>query len=255
MRKNIIIITGASSGIGREFAFQVDCLFTKIDEIWLIARRKDRLRELADNLETETRIVPMDVSDSDDMTGFIALLQEEQPKIRMLINCAGFGLMGKVSDIPIDKQLGMIDVNVRGLTDMTYACLPYLTKNARIIQLASAAAFLPQKNFAVYAAGKSYVLSFSRALAEELREKNIAVTAVCPGPVETEFFDYADTYGHSFLMKEKTMITADRVVKKALYDSLKHRQVSVPSSLMYAFMLACKLLPHRFIFFVMRFLK
>lgn len=253
--KNIVIITGASSGMGKEFAFQIDCLFTKIDEIWLIARRKDRLRELSRNLETKTRILSMDVSDKEDMEDFYALLQEEQPKIRMLINCAGYGLMGRVSDIPIAKQLGMIDVNVRALTDMTYACLPYLAKHARIIQLASAAAFLPQKNFAVYAAGKSYVLSFSRALAEELRPKKISVTAVCPGPVETEFFDHADTYGHSLLMKEKTIVSADRVVKKALYDSLKGRQISVCSPLMQAFMLICKILPHKFIFFVMRFLK
>ena len=163
--------------------------------------------------------------------------------------------MGKVQDIPIRRQLDMIDVNVRALTNMTYACLPYVAKNGRIIQLASAAAFLPQKNFAVYAASKSYVLSFSRALAEELKPKHIYVTAVCPGPVATEFFDHADTYGHSLLMKEKTMVTADRVVKQALFDSHRKKQISVCSPLMKAFMLVTKILPHKFIFFVMRFLK
>ena len=173
----------------------------------------------------------------------------------MLINCAGFGLMGHVKDIPICKQLDMIDVNARALTNMTYACLPYLTKNARIIQLASAAAFLPQKNFAVYAATKSYVLSFSRALAEELKPRHIYVTAVCPGPVNTEFFDHAATYGHSLLLKEKTMVTADRVVKQALFDAHRKKQVSVCSPLMKAFMFTAKILPHNFIFFVMRFLK
>lgn len=254
MGKNIAVITGASSGMGMEFALQLDCLFTKFDEIWLIARRKERLLTLSETLHTKTRVLSMDVSDKIDIDAFYLLLEEQKPRIRMLINCAGFGLMGKVSDIPIHKQLGMIDVNVRGLTDVTYACLPYLTKNARVIQLASAAAFLPQKNFAVYAAGKSYVLSFSRALAEELRPKGIAVTAVCPGPVETEFFDHADTYGHSLLLKEKTMVTADRVVRKALKDSLKRKQVSVCSPLMQAFMLAAKILPHNLIFFIMRFL-
>ncbi len=255
MSKNVAVITGASSGLGMEFAFQIDLLFTKIDEIWLIARRKERLVELSKLLETKTKVIPMDVANKEDMDRFYALLKQEKPKIRMLINCAGYGLMGKVSDIPIVKQLGMIDVNVRALTNMTYACLPYLTKHTRIIQLASAAAFLPQKNFAVYAAGKSYVLSFSRALAEELRQKHIYVTAVCPGPVATEFFDHADTYGHSLLMKEKTMVTPDRVVKQALHDSHRKKQVSVCSPLMKAFMLATKILPHRLFFFTMRFLK
>lgn len=197
----------------------------------------------------------MDVTDKEKMDAFYALLKKEHPKIRILINCAGFGLMGKVQDIPIRRQLDMIDVNVRALTNMTYACLPYVAKNGRIIQLASAAAFLPQKNFAVYAASKSYVLSFSRALAEELKPKHIYVTAVCPGPVATEFFDHADTYGHSLLMKEKTMVTADRVVKQALFDSHRKKQISVCSPLMKAFMLVTKILPHKFIFFVMRFLK
>lgn len=255
MKKNIAIITGASSGMGMEFAFQIDCLFTKLDEIWLIARREERLIELSKLLETKTKIIPMDVSNKEQVEDFYTLLNKEQPKLRMLINCAGYGLMGKVEDIPIEEQLGMVDVNVRALTNITYACLPYLTKNARIIQLASAAAFLPQKNFAVYAAGKSYVLSFSRALEEELKPKHIYVTAVCPGPVDTAFFDKADTYGHSLLLKEKTMVSADRVVKKALRDSYKKKQVSVCSPLMQAFMLVTKILPHRFIFFVMRFLK
>lgn len=255
MSKNIAVITGASSGMGMEFAFQIDCLYTKLDEIWLIARREERLTELSKLLETKTRIIPMDVTDKEKMDAFYALLKKEHPKIRILINCAGFGLMGKVQDIPIRRQLDMIDVNVRALTNMTYACLPYVAKNGRIIQLASAAAFLPQKNFAVYAASKSYVLSFSRALAEELKPKHIYVTAVCPGPVATEFFDHADTYGHSLLMKEKTMVTADRVVKQALFDSHRKKQISVCSPLMKAFMLVTKILPHKFIFFVMRFLK
>ena len=255
MSKNIAVITGASSGMGMEFAFQIDCLYTKIDEIWLIARREERLEELSKLLETKTKIIPMDVTDKAKMDEFYALLKKEHPKIRLLINCAGFGLMGNVKDIPIHRQLEMVDVNARALTNMTYACLPYLPKNARIIQLASAAAFLPQKKFAVYAATKSYVLSFSRALAEELKPRHIYVTAVCPGPVDTEFFDRADTYGHSLLLKEKTMVTADRVVKQALSDSHKKKQVSVCSPLMKAFMLITKILPHKFIFFVMQFLK
>lgn len=255
MSKNIAVITGASSGIGMEFALQIDCLYTKMDEIWLIARRKERLEELSGLLTTKAKIIDTDVTDKEQTDAFYALLKMEQPKIRLLINCAGFGLMGKVQDIPIRRQLDMIDVNTRALTNMTYACLPYLAKNARIIQLASAAAFLPQKNFAVYAASKSYVLSFSRALALELKPRHIYVTAVCPGPVDTAFFDHADEFGHSILLKEKTMVTADRVVKQALLDAHRKKHISVCSPLMKAFMLLCKVLPHKVIFFIMRFLE
>lgn len=256
MHKKIAIITGASSGMGLEFALQTDLLLAgKLDEIWLIARRKERLFELGKMLETDTKIIPMDLADKEDMEQFKLLLKREAPKLCMLINCAGFGFMGEFSTIPVQKQLGMIDVNVRALTELTFCCLPYMVKNARIIQLASAAAFLPQKKFAVYAAGKSYVLSFSRALSEELRAKRIYVTAVCPGPVETEFFDRAAAYGNTLALKDKIMVSASSVVKKALHDAAKKKEISVCSLPMQSFFLLTKIIPHKWIFFVMRFLK
>jgi len=255
MGKNIAVITGASSGIGMEFAFQIDCLYTKIDEIWLIARNKERLTELAKLLETKTRVIQADLSNELDLEALSFFLQEHNPKIRILINSAGLGFMGEFRHIPIKEQLNMIDVNIRALTELTYLCLPYMPKNARIIQLASSAAFLPQKNFAVYAATKSYVLSFSRALSEELRKSSIYVTAVCPGPVKTAFFPLAGKYGDALAFKKKIMVPANRVVKQALYDSHKKKQMSVYSLPVRAFLIAAKLIPHRFLFFIMRFLK
>lgn len=256
MKKRVVIITGASSGMGVEFALQTDLLFAgKLDEIWLIARREERLWEVAKLLDTKVRVIPMDVSDAEACACFSCLLEQEKPSIRMLINGAGFGFMGEFRSIPVKKQLEMIEVNVRALTRLTYHCIPYMSKNGRIIELASAAAFLPQKNFAVYAATKAYVLSLSRALAEELRPKHIYVTAVCPGPVETEFFAKAAAYGDALSFKEKVMVSAEGVVKKALRDSAKRKQVSVYSMPMKAFMLLTKVVPHKAIFCVMRFLK
>lgn len=255
MGKNIAIITGASSGMGMEFAFQIDCLYTKIDEIWLIARRKDKLEDLAKVMDTKTKVISADLANELDLKALSIFLQEENPKIRILINAAGLGFMGDFRHIPIKEQLSMIDVNIRALTELTYLCLPYMPKNARIIQLASSAAFLPQKNFAVYAATKSYVLSFSRALAEELRKSRIYVTAVCPGPVDTAFFPLAGKYGNALAFKEKLMVPADKVVKQALYDSHKKKQMSVYSLPIKAFLVISKFLPHRLIFFIMRFLK
>lgn len=252
---NIIIITGASSGIGQEFALQIDTAFSNIDEIWLIARREERLQEVAHVMEHTTRILPLDITKRKDIKELQKALSAENITIRMLINCAGYGLMGAFSDLNLKEQLGMLQINCTALTEMTYLCLPYMKKNSRIIQLASSAAFLPQQDFAVYAATKSYVLSFSRALSEELRSRHIYVTAVCPGPVNTEFFDIAEQYGTTLAIKKITMVTAEKVVTTALRDSYHKHQVSVCSLPIKLFHTAGKLLPHEWMLACARILK
>lgn len=252
---NVIIITGASSGMGVEFALQLDNTFNSIDEIWLIARRKEAMLEVAQYLEHTTRVLDMDVTNEAHMKRLEKLLAEEKPIIRMLVNCAGYGIMGDFSTSNIQDELGMIDVNCRALTQMTYLCLPYMKKNSRIIQLASSAAFLPQPNFAVYAATKSYVYSFSRALNQELRSKKIYVTAVCPGPVDTPFFDIAEKNGSTLAVKKLTMARADLVVEKAIADSYHKREKSVYGPWIKSFEVLAKAVPHNVILKIMRFLK
>lgn len=132
---------------------------------------KKELLEVAQHLEHTTRVLDMDVTKKEPIERLKKLLAEEKPVIRMLVNCAGYGILGEFFDSNISDELGMIEVNCKALTQMTYLCLPYMRKNSRVIQLASSAAFLPQPNFAVYAATKSYVYSFSRALNQELRRK------------------------------------------------------------------------------------
>lgn len=242
---NIIVITGASSGMGREFAMQLDRGLQTIDEFWLIARRADRMKEMAAGMRHPVKILPLDLASEADITLFEEVLAEEKPVIRMLINCAGYGQLGDFGEIPLDKQAGEVDLNCRALMQMTYLCLPYMKRKSRIIQLASSAAFLPQPGFSVYAASKSFVLSFSRALREELKDREIYVTAVCPGPVKTEFFDIAEQYGASLAIKKHTMVEADRVVREALADSCKNRPVSVCSPVMKAFFVMTKALPHQ----------
>lgn len=249
---NVVVITGASSGMGQEFALQLDAIFHNMDEIWLIARREERLEALSKALRTKSRIIAMDVTDSFYMEQLDKILKLSRPNIRMLVNCAGFGLMGGFTKISMQEQLSMLRLNCIALTEMTYRCLPYMHKNARIIQLASSAAFLPQANFAVYAASKAYVLSFSQALNQELRKRQIFVTSVCPGPVDTEFFDIAEKYGKTLSVKKLTMVTADRVVKQAIKDSCHKKALSVCSLPIKAFHGLTKLLPHSLIFHVMR---
>ena len=170
---NVIVITGASSGIGREFALQMDPFFTNIDEFWLVARSEDKLEETAELLGHRSRVIPMDITDSRRLDALEDMLIEHNAVVRMLINCAGFGLMGDFSEQPAENALSMIRLNCEALTEMTHRMIPYMRRNSRILQLASSAAFLPQPYFAVYAATKSYVLSFSRALNEELKPMGI----------------------------------------------------------------------------------
>lgn len=253
---NIIIITGASSGMGMEFALQLDNVFeTSIDEIWLIARRKEQMLEVASSMEHTTRVLDMDVTKKDDMKRLKKLLAKEKPVIRMLVNCAGYGVMGDFSKLNMQEELGMIDVNCKALTQMTYLCIPFMHRNSRIIQLASSAAFMPQPGFAVYAASKAYVNSLSRALSEELRKKKIYVTSVCPGPVDTPFFSIAEKDGKILAIKKMTMAKAEKVVEKAIKDSFHKRTVSVYGGYIKAFGILAKIVPHQVILTIMRFMK
>jgi hypothetical protein len=253
---NIAIITGASSGMGVEFALQLDnVLGESIDEIWLIARRKEAMLEVAQYMEHTTRVLDMDVTNDSHIKRLGTLLASEKPRIRMLVNSAGYGIMGDFASSDIADETGMIDVNCKALTNITYMCLPYMRKNSRIIQMASSAAFLPQPDFAVYAATKSYVLSFSRALNQELRKKKIYVTAVCPGPVDTPFFDIAEKTGSTLAVKKLTITRADLVVEQAIRDSYRRREKSVYGSYIRAFEVLAKLVPHRAILGVMKYMK
>ncbi len=260
MTKNIIIITGASSGIGKEFALQIDPYFDIADEIWLMARNKQKLTETASALRHKTRILDMDITDQDQLDRLKQALKYHNTRILMLINCAGYGLMGEFAeadqknDDSKSGQLGMVRLNCEALTHMTHICLPFMRRGSRIIQLASSAAFLPQPGFSVYAATKAYVLSFSRALGEELKSRGIYVTSVCPGPVDTPFFDIAEQNGKTLSIKKYTMVSPQRVVNLALKDSFRKKQVSVCSLPIKAFWLLTKCVPHQMILKIMRLL-
>lgn len=241
----VAIITGASSGIGREFALQMDAIFQNIDEFWLVARREGELEELSKVLLHHCRIFAMDITKMGQPERLAYTLKLENAKVCMLVNCAGYGIMGDFAKAPLKDTLGMIRTNCEALTELTHRMIPFMKKNGRIIQIASSAAFLPQPYFAVYAASKSYVLSFSRAIGQELREKGIYVTAVCPGPVDTPFFDIAEQNAARLALKEAVMVQPEDVVAKALRDSHHRRELSVYGIPMQLFALGCKILPHK----------
>jgi len=241
---NIIVITGASSGIGREFALQLDEHFHTIDEFWLVARSRSNLEKLAGTLRHKTRIFPVDLTDEVQRDRLERAAFRHGAVVRMLINCAGYGIMGSFCEQDGALESGMVRLNCEALTDLTHRMIPYMRPGSRIIQMASSAAFLPQPDFAVYAATKAYVLSFSRALAQELERAGIFVTSVCPGPVDTPFFEIAEATGSTLAIKKYTMVTAGRVVHKALRDSYYGHTMSVCGLPMKAFLCLSKALPH-----------
>lgn len=247
----IAIVTGASSGLGKEFTKQIECLYKELDEIWVVARRRERLEELKSCVFTNVRIFEGNLLEPEVYEKLQKKLEKKQPNIRMLVNAAGFGKVGEVKDIETKDQLEMIDLNCRALTHMTKLCIPYMTKGSRIVNVASAAAFCPQPSFSVYAATKSYVLSFSRSLGMELRSDGIYVTAVCPGPVQTEFFEIAGQKEEN-AMKAAVMAKPETVVKQALTDSKKGKEMSVYGVSMKGAEVATKLLPHSVILKAMK---
>ena len=146
-------------------------------------------------MKHDAQIFTLDITNSGKLDDLEEALSRQNAVVRILINCAGYGIMGELDQQDRDTVLGMIRLNCQALTEMTQRMLPYMRRGSRILQMASGAAFLPQPDFAVYAATKAYVLSFSRALREELKSSGIYVTAVCPGPVDTPFFDIAAANG------------------------------------------------------------
>lgn len=238
----IALVTGASSGIGREFVRQIDRLYQKLDEIWVVARRTDLLKELQKQIGTPVRIYDGDLSRDYILEKIQKDLERYSADIRMLVLSAGYGKMGRFEEIPVSEQAGMVDLNCRALTRMTGICMPFVSVGSRILMVASAAAFAPQPGFAVYAATKSYVYSLAWGLNAEMRSKGVYVTAVCPGPVDTEFFERSGQLPRE--SKLAARMPAERVVRQALKDTVRRKGVSVCGGTMRTAWAAAKLLPY-----------
>ena len=251
----IAIVTGASSGMGRETAIQLADRFGGLSEIWLVARREERLKELEQQIPVPVRIFAIDLTKKEELEQLTQALKEVKPEVKFLVNASGYGKIGLVGAVSLEEETGMVALNCEALCAVTHLVLPFMCRNSRIIQYASAASFLPQPGFAVYAATKSFVLSYSRALNEEVKARGIKVTAVCPGPVKTEFFTVAETTGKIPLYKRFTMANPVKVVRLAIRDSVMGKAVSVYGPVMKAFCVLTKVVPHELIFKVMKVLS
>lgn len=257
--KTIAIVTGASSGMGREAALQLAARFRRLDEIWLVARRKERLLTLKKPLARygiKAVLLAGDLTDAQFLSGIEKRLSEERCGVIALVNASGFGKIGAVAALSEDVQADMVSLNCTALLRLCRMTLPYLLDGySRILNFASAAAFAPQPDFAVYAATKAFVLHFSEALHEELKPRRIPVTAICPGPVRTAFFSIAEEFHAEPVYKRLFYANPKAVVRKALRDSQCGRPVSVYGISMRAFRILARLLPHAVIFSAMRLLN
>ena len=220
----IALITGASAGIGREFVRAVDRQ-ESFDEIWVVARRQERLEELKAQCRNPIRPIPLDLSDTDNVSRIRALLEREKPEIRLLINAAGCGVFGPFADKELDKLLASARLNALTLTAMCHVCLPYMPSGSSIVNMGSNSAWQPVPYQAVYGASKSYVLNLSRALGRELKPRGIHVMCVCPGWIKTEFQKTAQH--DEYIRYVDRWYGPEEVARQALEDLKKKKTVSI----------------------------
>lgn len=240
----VAIVTGASSGMGKEFVFQLS-QYVKVDEIWAIARREDALKALQTAAPVPVRPIPLDLCKEDSFSELSALLEQEKPDVKLLVNAAGFGKFGGFQKVSLTDDSRMIDLNCKALVMMTRITLPYMHAGSHILQLDSLSAFQPVPYITTYGATKAFVLSYSRAMNEELRATGIRMMAMNPGWVRTEFFNHAFQTNDNEVQYFNRLYEAKDVVATGLRDLYKtKKQVSVHGLPVKLQVLLVKLVPH-----------
>ena len=217
--KKIIVVTGASSGMGKEFLLQILEKEPNIDEIWAIARREDRLKELKENISNKIIPIKLDLTKDKDLIKYKEKIDKEKPNVIILANCAGFGIFDHSENIDTDNKINMIDLNIKAPVALIDYTIPYMKENSMIMNIASCAGFQPIPYINDYASTKSFILSYSRALNKELKYKKIHVLAVTPYWTNTEFFDRAiDGDKAKVVIKYVAMYEAKYVMRLAIKD-------------------------------------
>ena len=220
----IAVITGASAGIGRQFVLAAD-RERRFDELWVIARREERLKELQKECTTPVRPVVLDLTEDGSIREYASMLEREKPEIALLVNAAGCGVFGPFEEKDLDRLLGSAKLNALALTAMCHVSLPYMTEGDAIVNIGSNSAWQPVPWQAVYGASKSYVLSLSRAIGRELRPRGVHVMCVCPGWIKTEFQDGAEH--DKYIRYVDRWYSPEEVAAQAMADLKKKKTVSI----------------------------
>ncbi len=240
------VITGASSGMGREFVVQLD-RHIEVDEVYVIARREERLQELQQFTKAKVIPLPLDLADPASGDAYEAFLKERMPDIRLFVHAAGFGKFEPFASGDRDAHNRMVDLNCRSLQELTYLTFPYLKSGAQVVLLASMSSFQPVPYIGLYGATKAFVLSFARALQVEWKAKGIRVLALAPYWVKTDFFKVASK---GDLVTRFPVLYEPSFVVRSCYRTLRkhpNRDVCVPGFLAFCQRRMVKLLPHRLV--------
>jgi short-subunit dehydrogenase len=240
----IAIVTGASSGLGRAYVHKIAATEKGIDEIWIVARRADRLKELKREVPL-CRDFPLDLTDEGDLLTFSSALKEEQPRVHILINAAGMGKLGDWDVISRQDTDQMIDLNCRAAVDVTLIALPYMQRGDRIMEICSTTAFQPFQHLNIYAATKAFLYRYSRALRVELLPKGIRVCAVCPYWIrDTEFIRVAEKSMTKPVIRHYVGAGHVKSVASWSYWDAKHGfAVSTPGPICFAHRFFAKFIP------------
>ncbi|MCD8040388.1 MAG: SDR family NAD(P)-dependent oxidoreductase [Clostridia bacterium] len=237
----VCIITGASAGMGKEFALQLKGRYG-IEEFWLISRSEDKLKKVAAELAVPSKIIAADLASQGGTEKLDTALKENKPEIAVLVNGAGYGVMQSIEKSSYEDNAGMIDLNAKAMFTVTYLCLPYMKKGSQIVNICSFSSFAPIPYMSIYAASKAFALSFTRSLNTELKPRGIHALGFCPMWVKTEFFDRANkdkvvnNYPHPY--------EAAWVVKKCINAMNGKKDYVVPGIYAKINHMLTKIMPH-----------
>lgn len=224
---SVAIITGASSGIGAEFAKHYA---GRVDELWLVARRKEKMVELGEALGVKYKIIQADLCQKEGIEAIRTQLENEKPEVKYLVNAAGFGDFGGFDEISERKVEMMIDLNVKALVLITHMVIPYMVRGGRIIQLGSGSCFTPLPYFNTYSSGKVFVLHYTKSLNFEIKKYGLRATCFCPGWVHTEFIGKATADEGVTRPRDnamKPLLNCEKVVRGCVRASDKGRTMYV----------------------------
>lgn len=242
----IAIVTGASSGLGVEFTKTIANKVKKLDEIWVIARRKERLEQLTEQfLDVKIRPIPLDVGNDNSYEEFAQLLKEERPDIKILINNAGYEKSGRFMKMEMKDILSMINVNIKGMTAINRICLPYMKEGSFAIITCSVSSFTPVPNQTVYSASKRYVYFVGKALREEMLDVGVNVLLLCPGNMDTDM-NPKGQMRQSRQINSLPFLDMKKLTEKSLIKAKQGKAVYTPGTFYKFYRVTSKLFPSAF---------
>lgn len=242
---SVAVVTGSSSGLGREYVDVVVNEFPEIDEIWMVARRLERLNEIAEQYpQKKCKAIGLDLSKDESYETLGKILEENKPDIKLLISNSGVAIRGNFDEAGLKSQLDMCDLNVKGATAVTHLCLPYMKKGSIILETCSTSAFAPNPHLNVYSATKAYLMNFCTGLRQELKPRGINVCAVNPGWMDTEMNTGARNTNYNGASNFLPEVDVKKLASKSLAAARKGKASYTQGAFYKFYHLLAKVLPH-----------